>query len=266
MRYQSSRHTHGCARDRILTAILMLMAMMSTVHATQHRLGLLELYTSEGCNSCPPADQWLSRMRTSYTDRQVIPLAFHVDYWNQLGWPDRFSDNRFTQRQQQAANRNHGEFVYTPQFLLDGKDIRPVHAEGSLSGRLSAINKEPARTDIRARAAIGADRSIELSGTTTLHTPKDIPSAETYVVLYEQGLFSKVAAGENAGKTLQHDYVVRALLGPIAANREGIAAIDRKIPFPSDTRIENLGIAVFTQDRNSGTVLQATAEDRCFAR
>lgn len=227
-----------------------------------HRLGLLELYTSEGCSSCPPADRWLSRLRPAYSDQQVVPLAFHVDYWNQLGWPDRYSHRRYTQRQQQASGRNRAEFIYTPQFLLDGKDVRPARSGDGLTPYLAPINKEPSRANIVAQASLGPSREIEVRGTAALAHGSG--TAETYIAIYENGIISKVAAGENGGKTLQHDFVVRALVGPIAFNPQGVATLEHKITLPADARVNALGVAIFTQDRVSGTVLQVAATERCL--
>ena len=88
------------------------------------RAALLELYTSEGCSSCPPADQWLSNLPTQNLDAlAVVPLAFHVDYWDKLGWVDPFAQAAFTQRQRERNGRLG--WVYTPQFMLNGEDYRP---------------------------------------------------------------------------------------------------------------------------------------------
>lgn len=237
-------------------------ATQCELRSPPHRLGLLELYTSEGCNSCPPADRWLSRLRSNYSDQQVVPLAFHVDYWNQLGWPDRFSHGRYTQRQQQASHRNRAEFIYTPQFLLDGKDVRPARSADALGAYLAPINKEPARAQISARVSVSASHEIEVNGQAMLTArPGNI---EAYIALYENGIISKVTAGENGGKTLQHDFVVRALVGPITASGQGVAALAHKIVPPADAKPGSLGLAVFVQDRASGIVLQAASTEDCF--
>ena len=194
----------------------------------------------------------------SATDPARIPRRL----LDQLGWPDRFSRNQYTKRQQQASDRNRAEFVYTPQFLLDGKDIRPVHTDGVLNTRLAPINKEAARAQITAQVTLSAAREIALQGTATLTQTNT--TAETFIVLYENGISSKVAAGENAGKTLQHDFVVRALVGPIFSSAQGVAKLEHRIPLPADARINALGVAVFTQDAATGIVLQVAAAENCF--
>ncbi len=265
-RYSRRSFMHRAATPLVAAVLLtpMLANSQCELRSPSHRLALLELYTSEGCSSCPPADRWLSRLRTTYSGQQIVALAFHVDYWNQLGWPDRFSHSRYTQRQQQASTRNRADFVYTPQFLLDGKDVRPVHAADGLNARLRPINKERARAHIVAQAALTPTREIELRGNTSLDQPGE--ASETYIAVYENAITSKVASGENAGKTLQHDFVVRALLGPVLNPPDGITKLEQKIPLPADVRHEGLGIAVFVQDRRTGVVLQAAAAEGCFTQ
>src|SRR5215470_7661570 len=83
---------------------------------------LVELYTSEGCSSCPPADRWLSAF-TAHPDPRVVPIAFHVTYWDRLGWKDRFDDPRYTQRQETEGRISGARFVYTPQVVVSGRDF-----------------------------------------------------------------------------------------------------------------------------------------------
>src|SRR3954463_8496265 len=93
--------------------------------SSANRVTVLELYTSEGCNSCPPADRWLSSLPApGVTSDRPIPLAFHVDYWDQLGWPDRMAKEQFSIRQRTQSQRNGNTVVYTPQLLLNGLDYR----------------------------------------------------------------------------------------------------------------------------------------------
>src|SRR3954471_9884154 len=94
-------------------------------HSSANRVAVLELYPSEGCNSCPPADRWLSSLPSrGMTSDRLIPLAFHVDYWDQLGWPDRMAKEQFSMRQRTQSQRNGNSFVYTPQLLLNGNEYR----------------------------------------------------------------------------------------------------------------------------------------------
>ncbi len=153
---------------------------------------VVELYTSEGCNSCPPADAWLSSLKGR---PDVVALAFHVDYWDRLGWKDRFADPAHTQRQAGLRRSGASAFVYTPQVVLDGRDWR-----GWRTGRID--RGAPARVAI----------SLQRDGAAVTATVAAPPGAHLagYWASVEDGHASDVRAGENAGTTLHHDRVVRA--------------------------------------------------------
>ena len=160
---------------------------------------VVELYTSEGCSSCPPADRWLSGQPTS---PQLLALAFHVDYWDSLGWQDRFASPSHTQRQRQWQQAMGTRFVYTPQVVVNGADWR------DLPGPLPA----------RAPVATTALPSIHLQQqghtlTADVQPPTSPAPAHTqfsgYWAVLEDGLQTAVKSGENKGTLLRHDHVVR---------------------------------------------------------
>jgi hypothetical protein len=164
---------------------------------------VVELYTSEGCNSCPPADRWLSRLKA---DPAAIALAFHVDYWDRLGWKDRFASPAYTQRQAQQQASSGARFSYTPQVVIDGADRPdwPRAAIAASGGRGAApVRVELARDGQRVTATIAA-------------APNAPVRLAAYWAVTESGHRSDVKAGENQGTTLQHDFVVREYL-PVAA-------------------------------------------------
>ncbi len=162
----------------------------------QAKVHLLELFTSEGCSSCPPAEAWLSRLKQSdRLWRDFVPLAFHVDYWDRLGWRDRFASKDWTQRQQVYAARWKGESVYTPGFVLDG-----VEASAQVP-RSSSENIGTLRLKID-----GDEASVSFKP-----AKADPPSYEICVATLGFGLASNVAAGENSGRKLSHDFVVLSL-------------------------------------------------------
>ncbi|MGH8694109.1 MAG: DUF1223 domain-containing protein, partial [Burkholderiales bacterium] len=133
-------------------------------HSTARRVAVLELYTSEGCNSCPPADRWVSSLpaRGFKADR-VVPLEFHVDYWDYLGWRDRFAQASFSARQRAQADRGGARFVYTPQFLLNGADFRQAFLDSGLTERLARVNSRAAAAELRlVQLASATGVSIEL--------------------------------------------------------------------------------------------------------
>ncbi|MBW8845008.1 MAG: DUF1223 domain-containing protein [Burkholderiales bacterium] len=154
---------------------------------------LVELYTSEGCSSCPPADRWLSSLKGQ---PGVIAAAFHVDYWNGLGWPDRFSSPAYTQRQQQGVGVNGSRYAYTPQIVVNGRDWR--------SAGLPAASGELAR--VRLAWTRMANGELHLSAEALAGAPGRI---QIWWVRVEDDHQSRVRAGENRGETLKHDSVVR---------------------------------------------------------
>ncbi len=158
---------------------------------------VLELYTSEGCSSCPPADRWLSGLKGR---SDVLALAFHVTYWDRLGWPDRFALPEGTARQHQLAQLAGSRQVYTPQVVANGKD-RPQWHRAPLprpaAAGPSAVTVRLARIGQQVTVDVGTvpgNAAVQLSG---------------YWAVLEDQHESKVRAGENAGETLRHDHVVR---------------------------------------------------------
>jgi hypothetical protein len=168
---------------------------------------VVELYTSEGCSSCPPAEHWLSTLKGR---DGVVALAFHVDYWDSLGWKDRFAQPQFTQRQN-ASQRNSGaRFAYTPQVILDSRDA-PAWST------LPATALQP-RTPATVALALSSDASgLALTVTPGPGAPAGLSG---YVAVVDDGLQTHVGAGENRGATLRQDAVVRELLPWSLAGRQ----------------------------------------------
>jgi len=118
------------------------------------RVALLELYTSEGCDSCPPADKWISTLPLKHlSDDQVIPLAFHVDYWNDLGWTDRFSQASFSDRQRLLSARRGADFVFTPQLLLNGKNYHRAIFFDHIGSDIQEINRTASQANYRSKSS-----------------------------------------------------------------------------------------------------------------
>ncbi len=156
---------------------------------------VVELYTSEGCNSCPPADHWLSGLKPG---NAVLRAAFHVDYWNRLGWRDRFSSADYSARQAQSQRWSGARFSYTPQVQIDGQDWpqwsqwRPASAKPQMSTVELSLSREAGGVQVQAMAKAGAPTQLSM-----------------WWAVLEDGLISNVRAGENSGETLHHDAVVR---------------------------------------------------------
>ena len=198
---------------------------------------VVELYTSEGCNSCPPADRWFSSLR----DRQgVVAAAFHVDYWDRLGWKDRFASARHTERQAQQQAANGARYSYTPQVLVNGRDWRrwpelPLPLTGAPVQL--AMQRVGEQVELQVRPLLDTRRRWAL-----------------WWAVLEDGHVSHVRAGENSGVTLHHDHVVR-LHGAIASFS---GTLTRRIDAPSrgeGGRVPRV-LAVVT-DADTGSTVQA---------
>jgi hypothetical protein len=223
---------------------------------------LVELYTSEGCDSCPPADRWLAAtFRGGDAAARAIPLAFHVDYWDRLGWKDRLARPTHTERQYAAMRANRDRFVYTPQVLVQGRDFPGWRGtERGVGATVAAANARPARAEITLEVAPQAG-GLAVKATVRVPAAADRKGATTYLALVESGLVSDVKAGENAGARLTHDHVVRAQralrAGP-PVDAAGVAATDAVLTWPSEAGIDATVVA-FVQNPGTGEVLQALA-------
>ena len=215
---------------------------------------LVELYTSEGCSSCPPADRWLSQL-AGKGDPRVVPVAFHVTYWDELGWKDRFADRRYTQRQHDLAQARGASFVYTPQVTIGGGDSRRWSDAGAVEEALASLDKQPPLARIRLDSSPAGPKGIV--GTATLEMAQPAPGIALFVVLTQDGLSSRVTAGENRGERLEHRAVARDIASSMARRVEftfGAAA---------DWNPERMSLVAFAQDMRTGRVLQALSAPLC---
>jgi len=209
---------------------------------------VVELYTSEGCNSCPPADRWLSGLKAA---PDVVALAFHVDYWDRLGWKDRFASPAFTQRQASQQASTGARFSYTPQVIVDGLDRKDWPSLRVPSG--SRAQASVAVTMVREGDQVVA-KVLPSAG-----APKRLAA---YWAVTEQGHATAVKAGENDGGTLRHDYVVREYeAAPPWLGRAGAAETLRFATAsradPSHPRSVNLVVV----DATTGRPVQALKLD-----
>lgn len=161
-----------------------------------HRIPVIELYTSEGCSSCPPADRWLSTLKKPAAEGRVVAQAFHVGYWDYIGWVDRFAAPSHTARQRDLAAVHGARNIYTPQLVRNGQDWR------DWGGPL-------AQTQLPAQAAIKLERTGPDTVEAEVAPVQDVARWSAYWTVTEHGHGSKVQAGENAGESLRHDFVVR---------------------------------------------------------
>lgn len=239
-------------------AILCLPQAVSAAHCSaasgERRVALLELYTSEGCDSCPPVDRWVSELpaRGFGPDRLAV-LAFHVDYWDYIGWRDPYAQHRFSERQRALNARNGARTIYTPQLVFDGRDFR---GRDTLAARLAELGTRQPKASIRLAGA-PAPLQLDVTGSwSALATSTQ--TAQGWLALYENRLGSDVRAGENRGKRLQHDFVVRDIAGPFPAGN-----FAHKFTLDARWKRADLGLAAFVQDARNGETLQALVLPGC---
>ncbi len=230
-----------------------------------HTVALVELYTSEGCSSCPPADRWLSRLPSRFPAEQLVPLALHVDYWDYIGWKDPFAQAQFSDRQRRLARLSGTTTIYTPGVFAGMRELRGWNNATTLERRVREINRLPARADVSVgmRAVGGREAEIEVSFSLP-PTERFRQSLQGVLVLYEEQLVSDVRHGENRGVTLRHDHVVRQW-SPHTLNAGSEPQRVRKtITLHPDWNAAELGVAAFVEDLQTGEVLQALALPGCM--
>jgi hypothetical protein len=229
-----------------LVAVSVVSAEELRFESSDKQTALVELYTSEGCSSCPPAEAWLSKLKSDpRLWKDFVPLAFHVDYWDRLGWRDRFSSRAWTERQNKYAELLHSESVYTPEFVLNGVEWRDwfrnrqtPKAEPKNAGGLSATTSDNKTFSISYRG----------EGNSRL---------EAHAALLGCGINSKIGGGENNGRQLQHDFVVLAHGSALMKNSSSSAQADVAIES-SGNDIVPKAIAIWISRESQLAPLQAT--------
>ncbi len=220
---------------------------------------LLELYTSEGCSSCPPADKWLSSINTD----KVTRLAFHVDYWDYLvGKTNSLRLNIVTVSAKLLRLAGAG-FVYTPQFVMNGRDFKGWD-NARLNQHVMTAQKLASRANLSLNA-VQENGKITLKTSTYLINPTDtknkISHTDVFVAIYENKLASRVSAGENSGRELTHDYVVRELFGAYQINNRN--EFTKNFTLSPEWAKRDAGAVLFVQNSQTGEILQSLALKFC---
>ena len=230
--------------------------------AAARRAVVVELFTSEGCSSCPPADALLALLdKTQPVEgAEVIPLAMHVDYWNQLGWADPFSSHQFSERQGEYAAAFGKEDVYTPQMVVDG--VKEFNGGNSSLAQetIGKAAREPKGEVMLARSPSQSDSSVRISARIEkFPKPTEGETVNVLLALTESGLASDVARGENSGRRLTHVGVVRSLkpLGGLPEAPGTSFKAETEVSIEKGWRRENLRAVVFAQERGTRRVLAA---------
>ena len=225
-----------------------------TVRSGPHTNALVELYTSEGCSSCPPAEQWLSKLARA-PRAGVVPVAFHVHYWDYIGWKDIYADPRNTERQKAFALVTNARSVYTPQVIVAGNDFRAWSSERAFEEAVRAIQSKKAEATIELTTRPSVDGVIEGRVSAGSQRPFTL-----VVVATQDGIVSKPNAGENKGETLAQNFVVR----DVAEFRgSGTVAGDFRFTPKGNWHPERMSVVAYVQDPSKGRVLQALSAPIC---
>jgi len=238
--------------------LLILVSFLSTpvfagtpivVNSGDRQTAVVELYTSEGCSSCPRADRWLEKLVTTpQQDLDLLALAFHVDYWDHLGWKDRFSNVDYTKRQRVLGANNRQRTIYTPEFFVNGKEAR---GSGNILNKIQQTNQQPA--SITLQLTVSREQS-EL--VVAVQTPSELDNGEPIqhrYLVYENKLSTDVKRGENSGKVLRHEQVVRYMSPAQSLQAEN----QHRIAIDPAWQAENVGIAVLVTSVGAHRYLQA---------
>lgn len=243
--------TKALAAGIVFAALAAIFAVTNVASSEERARGavdapvVVELFTSQGCSSCPPADEVLSRLRQDHIRGSVIPLAYHVDYWNHLGWRDPFSAPQWSERQREYA-RSLRSGVYTPQVVINGRTQLVGSSEG-------AIRREIARQMSRGNdAQIAIDKVTRNGDSLVVEVRGRIVTtakgATLFVVLFEDGLTTAVAHGENSGARVTNDGVVR-WEAPVMQVEHDERRRTVTIPLSASWKLDHLGVAAFAQDK-----------------
>lgn len=234
-----------------------------TADSGNTRAALVELYTSEGCSSCPPADKALSQIGNTAASNtaRIVPLALHVDYWDSIGWKDPFAQPAFSQRQDWEVHANRHRTSFTPHFFVNGREVQNWRGDLAENLRRDA-SPAPARLQVRAEPRGNALR-VQVDTSVTGAPRTDRGPLQLFIAVTESKLSSQVKAGENSGAKLDHDFVVRNWIGPIDVQGSG-GAVERVVDVPQLARGQ-VGVVAFLQDARTAEVLQAVDTGVCKA-
>lgn len=211
---------------------------IASVGAIDQSFALLELFTSEGCSSCPPADRLLPQLAS--TNPKIIPLSFHVDYWNHLGWTDPFSSAEFSERQKTYASQFHLESIYTPQLIINGEYELVGSNRSTAEEDIKRVLKEKPQVEISINEVRRTTNKLSVSCTLT----GDLSQTQLTAALVQRHAEMKVKAGENSGAKLSHTNVVRSFIQQLAQKKMNV-----EIDIPQNLADDNMQLVLYAQRR-----------------
>ena len=220
--------------------------------ANNYGFAIVELFTSEGCSSCPPADELLAKLQREAANKNIYLLAYHVDYWDRLGWKDQFSSNEFTNRQQKYQDWLHLFVMYTPQFIINGTTEFAGYNESALEQKVSNALKAKTTADLNLNAKSDKD-SLKVEFKTNLLEK----NTNLFVATIQKQATSNVIRGENKGNILHHTQIVRRLDSFSLTEKEGKV----KILKPGNYNSNDFELIGFIQNTVTGKILITTKAD-----
>ncbi len=248
--------------NKSLALVILLLLSQSSFAQSWHgnsgekHMPVVELFTSEGCGACPPADRWAKGLASQgLGDDKVVVLGFHIDYLNdRKGWIDRFAKPEFSDRQRQLVLLNLYKTVFTPQIIISGET---VHAwERHANKLIEAINGFEAEADIDISVSKDDD-SYQLTTKTTVRGDANKQHAKLYIALTEDDITSTAFGGDNRGTTFNHQNLVRQWLGPFDLTETGDTVTTTEIKIDPEWQQQNLTVVALVQNLDDGFVLQA---------
>jgi hypothetical protein len=196
------------------------------------------------------------------TPDEVVPLSLHVDYWDSLGWRDRFASPEFTQRQYWLSAAAHERTVYTPELFLAGREDRDWRDRG-FPDLVHSINARAARARIALSQLSAPAGTVAVNARASVAASDKGAPLQLFFAVYENELVSEVKAGENNGSTLRHGFVVRQWSAPVALDAQGNAVLNWQHRLPQDAQADHLGFVAFVENTQTGEVLQALSLPAC---
>ncbi len=239
---------------RIFITLILLIGINATGQNNPDKnafkgFAVLELFTSEGCSSCPPADELMGKIQNEYKDSNLYVLAYHVDYWDKQGWKDVFSNADYTKRQYEYAKWLGKEPIYTPQVIINGKTDHIASQETIVRGAIKKVLSNPAVADLFLEA-----NQINDKLTVNYIVDGDSKNSSLLIAIVQKSSKSNVKRGENAHRVLSHYQIVHHLHAiHLVKNKKGTATIH----LPKNFNTKDFEVVGFVQDMKTGSILGA---------
>ena len=219
--------------------------LKKSIAKEQAGFALVELFTSEGCSSCPAADVILEEVQKNYSDKNVLVLSYHVDYWDKLGWKDIFSDASFTHRQEYYSTIFRLNTIYTPQVIVNGKKEFIGSNKSKLISTIEEQLNEKTPVSIKLKAIQNTEGRIDVQYSAE---GADAKREQAILVLIQKMSTNEIKKGENQGKTLHHINIVRNIFYLPLKERT------TNFTLPAGFSKEDFFVAGFIQDKRSGKI------------